>query len=505
MTSKKVLGRRLAASLVALFTLLTSCNRPPKYTPPVPPLTPEWSGEGVFKIATPQDGVLRKDWWTLFGDPRLNDLEQKAAAANPDLQAAAERFLQARYIITKTNSRLLPHLGLGAFASDNKSSENRLFRSPDSPIYDPDVGYAGVASWEPDIWSRIRNARQMNKELAQSSAADLALTKLSIQAELAADYMLLRGLDVRDAVFRQSIDLFRNALKLTQIRFEGEIAPRGDVTRAQAQLSSTEAEELAIRMDRSLLEHAIAILTNQSPSSFSIPPEDEFHVHVPTIPIGIPSTLLERRPDIASAERRMAAANSAIGIAKAAFYPHIRIDAVAGFSDSGFGLLNLANSLWSYGMSTAVPIFKGGARRAELQRSYAEYRQTTDEYRSIVLNAFREVENSLSRLRYLSGEESKRHEATAAALQTQDLQMQLYTGDLTNYLDVVVAQVTALEARLAEVEVQTARLEGSVGMVRALGGGWDVTELPAQDRLAPMKATQYKNLDHPAPLDGPKH
>lgn len=505
MSSKKVSRGRLAAFSVVLFTLLISCNRAPKYTPPVPPLTPQWSGEGVFKIATPQDGVLRKDWWALFGDPRLNELEQKAAAANPDLQAAAERFLQARYIITKTNSRLLPHLGIGASASNNKSSENRLFRAPDSPIYDPDVGYGAIASWEPDIWSKIRNARQMSKELAQSSAADVALTKLSIQAELAAAYMLLRGLDVQDAVYRQSIELYRNALKLTRTRFDGEIAPRGDVTRAQAQLSSTEAQELAIRMDRSLLEHAIAILTNQSPSSFSIGQEDIFPVHVPEVPIGIPSTLLQRRPDIASAERRMAAANSAIGIAKAAFYPNIRIDAMAGFSDSGFGLLNLANSLWSYGLTTALPVFKGGARRAELQRSYAEYRQTTDEYRSIVLNAFREVENSLSRLRYLSGQEQKRHEATTAATQTQQLQMQLYTGDLTNYLDVVVAQVTALEARLAEVEVQTARLEGAVGMVRALGGGWDVTEIPSQDRLAPMKATQYKDLDHPAPLDGSKH
>ncbi|WP_263408997.1 efflux transporter outer membrane subunit [Terriglobus tenax] len=479
--------------------LLAGCNRPPAYKPPQMALAPTWSGEGVFKVATPQDGVLRKDWWTLFGDSQLNQLETQAAAANPDLQAAAERYTQARYLTTIAESRLFPHVGIGAATTDNKSSEHRLFRSPLDPLYGTDESYGAVASWEPDIWSKIRNTTQMRKEMAQGSAADLALTRLSIQAEVASNYMLLRGLDVQDAVYRQSISSYKNAVDITQTRLKGEIAPRSDVTRAQNQLSSTEAQEINVRMQRSLLEHAIAILTNQSPTTFHIAPADTFTVHVPSIPIGVPSTLLQRRPDIASAERRMAAANTSIGVSKAAFYPDISIGAMAGFSDDGFGLANLANSLWSYGMSGALPLFQGGARRAELQRSYSEYRQTTDEYRSVVLNAFREVEDSLSRLRYLQGEEEKRHEAMTAAVQTQTMQMQLYTGDLTSYLDVVMAQISALDARLFEVEVQTARLEGAVGMVRALGGGWDPSELPTMKSVAPMKATQYHNLGKPTP------
>jgi len=494
------LTRTLAITLALSTIAVAGCNKPPQYTPPKMALAPAWSGEGIFKVATPQDGVLRKDWWALFDDPELTDLENKAAAANPDLQAAAERFTQSRYLITEAHSRLLPHVGLGAAASDNKSSEHRLFRSPEDPLYGTDESYGAEASWEPDIWRKIRNTTEMRKQLAQADAADLALTRLSIQAELAEDYMRLRGLDVQDAIYRQSIASYKDAVSITQIRLNGDIAPRSDVTRAQNQLSGTEAQEINLRMERSLLEHAIAILTNQAPTGFHIAPRDTFGVRLPTIPIGVPSTLLQRRPDIASAERHMAAANTAIGISKAAFYPDIRIGAAAGFSDDGFGLANMANSFWSYGMSGALPLFQGGERRAELQRSYAEYRQTTDEYRSTVLNAFREVEDSLSRLRYLSGEEQKREEASTAALQTQKMQMQLYTGDLTNYLDVVVAQIAALDARLATVEVQTARLEGAVRMVRSLGGGWDVSGIPAEDQLNPMRATQYKHLDQPSTI-----
>lgn len=498
MSKKMSFSPTIVVSGALSVLLLAGCNRPPAYKPPQMALAPTWSGEGIFKIATPQDGVLRKDWWTLFGDPQLNELEIKAGSANPELQAAAERYTQARYLTTRAESRLFPHLGLGAAATDNKSSEHRLFRSPEDPLYGTDESYGAEASWEPDIWSKIRNTTQMRKEQAQASSADLALTKLSIQAELAANYMLLRGLDVQDAIYRQSIDSYKNAVSITETRLKGEIAPRSDVTRAQNQLAATEAQEINIRMQRSLLEHAIAILTNQSPTTFHIAPSDTFTAHVPEIPIGVPSTLLQRRPDIAAAERRMAAANTAIGVSKAAFYPDIRIAAMAGFSDDGFGLANLANSLWSYGMSGTLPLFQGGARRAELQRSYAEYRQTTDEYRAVVLNAFREVEDSLSRLRYLQGEEEKRHESTTAALQTQSMQMQLYTGDLTSYLEVVTAQISALEARLSEIEVQTARLEGAVGMVRALGGGWNDSELPTMKSVAPMKVTQYHNLNKPA-------
>ena len=477
---------------VSMILLAASCNRPQRYPLPQVPLDTQWSGEGVFKIATPQDGVLRKDWWALFGDPQLNSLEEKAATANPDVQAAAERFTQSRYVITKANAPLLPHLGLVTALSGNKNSELALFRAPNAPIYGNDVTRGAQASWEPDIWSKIRNEKQMDKELAQATSADFALTRLSVQGELAADYMRLRGLDVQDAILRQSIEQFQYALRITELRFNGEIAPRSDVTRAQNQLSSTEARELSIRLDRALLENAIAILTNQSPSSFTIAPEDTFQVHVPEIPIGVPSALLQRRPDIASAERRMTAANTSIGISRAAFYPYITISALSGFSSPGFGLTNLATSLWSYGSSGGIPLFRGGALRAELQRTYAEYRQTSDEYRSVVLNGLREVENSLATLRYLSGEEQKRHEATTAAVQTQDLQMQLYVGDLTSYLDVVFAQITALDARLSEVEVQTSELEGAVGLIRSLGGGWDVGELPAQDTLPPMRANKIE-------------
>jgi NodT family efflux transporter outer membrane factor (OMF) lipoprotein len=499
MRTRKIVSSRIAVSSALSLVLLAGCNKPPAYNPPKMALAPSWSGEGVFKVATPQDGVLRKDWWTLFGDPKLNQLETEAGAANPDLKAAAERYTQARYLTTKAESGLFPQVGLGSSVSQNKSSQEMLYRSPYNPMYGTDETYGAEASWEPDIWHKIRNTTLMRKQQAQATAADLALTKLSIQADLASDYMRLRGFDVQDVVYRETIASYKNALDITQMRLNGKIAPRSDVTRAQSQLASTQAQEINLRMQRALLEHAIAILTNQSPTDFHIAAEDVFKVSVPAIPIGIPSTLLQRRPDIASAERTMAAANTAIGIAKAAFYPDIRLEALAGFTSDGAGLVSLADSLWSYGMGATLPVFQGGARRAEMQRSYSAYRQTTDEYRSTVLNAFREVEDSLTRLRYLQGEQGKRHDATVAALQTQKMQMQLYTGDVTNYLDVVVAQVAALDARLAEVEVQTARLQGAVGMVRSLGGGWDSTQVPSMKAIPPMKVMQYHHLDQPAP------
>jgi len=348
-----------------------------------------------------------------------------------------------------------------------------------------------TASWEPDFWSAIRNSTRVQKRLAQASAASLASARLSLQAELATDYIALRGLDTQEAVYRASIAYYQKAVQITTQRLTGQIASAVDVARSQAQLASTEALQSNILASRALLEHAIAVLVGANPSSFSIPVADESRLAAPAVPVGLPSQLLERRPDVASAERQMASANAGIGVSRAAFYPNITISAAAGFQDSGFNLASLPNSLWTIGASAVLPLFEGGLRRAELQRSWSQYAQARDSYRSTVLRAFQEVEDGLALTLHLQEQTQQQATAVAAASKAQALTLQLYIGGLTNYLDVVVAQETALTARTVEVQVQVSRLQAAVTLIRALGGGWSAADLPTEDGVLPFGPLDY--------------
>ncbi len=389
-------GVVLALTLSACSDWLPHVDLAPPYVPPHYVVPVSWRGASPFVEAKPSDDALRPDWWKPYDDPVLETLIEQAMAANADLQAAAERFVQARDMMMKARSRRIPQLGLWFDASNNKQSAEALFRAPDSPIHESSVSGSGLASWEPDFWSAIRNATRVETYRAQERAAEYGLARLSLQAELATDYFTLRGYDAQIAIYSQSTDLYKRSLELVKTQFAGAIASALDVARVESLLYSTETKLAQVQGQRQVAEQAIAILVNRVPASFTIEPVAELRVARFAIPRTIPSTLLERRPDIAAMERRMAQANRAIGIARAAFFPDVRFRADGGFEDTGVNLFTLANSLWSYGSMVALPIFQGGYRRAQLQQAWSAYRETEDRYRSTVLNAFREVENGLA-------------------------------------------------------------------------------------------------------------
>ncbi len=474
----------------------------PDYQPAEFVVPASWRGASPFAEANPSDGELRPDWWTLYDDPVLNKLVEQAMAANPDLQAAAERFVQARDMMMRARSRRIPQVGLGLGGSENRQSENALFRAPDSPIYDNSVYGGALASWEPDFWSAIRNATRVETYRAEERAADYGLARLSLQAEIAANYFTLRGYDAQDAIYTQSIDLYKHSLDIVKTQFAGGIASALDVARVESLLYSTETKKAQIQGKRQVTENAIAVLLNLAPASFRIDPVDDLRMPKFTIPQTIPSTLLERRPDIAGMERRMAQANRAIGIARAAFFPNVTFRAGGGYEDTGFSLIKLADSFWSYGSTVSLPVFQGGLRRAQLQQSWSAYRETEDRYRATVLNAFREVENDLSLTNRLTTAADRQDAAVGATLKTQDLSMELYQGGLISSLDLIYAQVNTLTARIESVEIKAELLRATVGLIRALGGGWTRKQLPTDEQIQPFGTFQIRNLRKPPPAGG---
>ncbi|GIW55688.1 MAG: hypothetical protein KatS3mg082_2092 [Nitrospiraceae bacterium] len=471
--------------------------QPPQYVVPV-----SWRGASPFVEAKPSDDALRPDWWKLYDDPVLDTLIEQGMAANADLQAAAERFVQARDMMMKARSQRIPQIGIGGSASNNRLSDNALFRPPNIDSTQSSVLAEGLASWEPDFWSAIRNATRVETYRAQERAADYGLARLSLQAEIAADYFTLRGYDAQIAIYTQSVTLYKKTLDLVKTQFAGALASSLDVARVESLLYSTETKLAQVQGQRQVTEQAIAILVNRAPASFTIAPVDELRVAQFTIPRTIPSTLLERRPDIAAMERRMAQANRAIGIARAAFFPDVRFRVGGGYEDEGFNLVALANSFWSYGSMVALPIFQGGYRRAQLQQAWSAYRETEDRYRSTVLNAFREVENALSLTDRLTVAAQRQDAAVRAFVKTQDLTSELYQGGLASSLELIYAQVQTLLARIDAVQLKADVLRASVALIRALGGGWTREQLPTDEQIQPFGTLQYVNLDKPPRAGG---
>jgi len=495
-------------SIALLAAALSACNSFPAVdlSPPYEPaqfvVPASWQGSSPFVVAKPSDDELRLDWWTLYNDPVLNNLVEQAMAANPDLEAAAERFVQARDMMMKARSQYIPRVGLGFDASDNRQSENRLFRAPDSPLEQSSVWGGGLASWEPDFWSQLRNMMRVELYRAEQRAADYGLARLSLQAEVAANYFTLRGLDAQSEIYKQSIDLYTRSLDLVKAQFVGAIASALDVARVESLLYSTETRYAQVQGQRQVTEQAIAVLLNMAPASFKVEPVGELRVANFAIPQTIPSTLLERRPDIAGMERRMAQANRAIGIARAAFYPNVSFRLGGGFEDDAFSLFKLANSFWSYGSGVSLPVFQGGYRRAQLQQSWSAYRETEDLYRSTVLNAFREVENNLSLTNRLTLAADRQDAAVGATFKTQNLTMELYQGGLASSLELIYAQVATLVARIDAVQIKADLLRSSVALIRALGGGWNRRQVPGDDEIQPFGTFQYTDINKPPPAGG---
>ena len=495
---------------------LSGCNKDwlphvdlaPTYEPPEYVVPASWQGESPFVQATPSDDQLRPDWWTVFNDPILNSLIEQAMVANPDLHAAAERFVQARDMMIMARSRRIPHFGIGGKATDSRNSvDTSLYKDPDTPLTGSLAAGAGLASWEPDFWSAIRNATRVELYRAQERAADWGLARLSLQAEIASDYFTLRGFDAQTAIYTQSVELFQRVVKLVKTQYEGAIASALDVARVESLLFSTQTKLAEIQGRRKVTEQSIAILLNLAPASFSIEPVDKLHVESFKIPRSLPSTLLERRPDIAAMERRMAEANRTIGIARAAFFPDVRFSADGGILNADFtaaDIVKLTAGFWSYGALVSLPAFQGGFRRAQLQRSWAAYRETEDLYRATVLEAFREVESALTLTNRLSVATNRQEAAVGAFFTAQELTYELYLGALASSLELIYAQVQTLEARIIAVEIKADLLRSNVSLLRSLGGGWNRERIPEDDEIQPFKTLEYDldKLNKPEPVKG---
>ncbi len=493
---------RLAAGLCLL--LASGCDLAPRYNPPHFVLPASYQGSAPFQVARPGDALPRGPWWRLFGDPVLDRLEEQASLTNPDLQAQEEIYTQARDLAAEARSGLFPQFGVGGNSSDNRQSLHRLFRSNAlTPNVESSNQIDATASWVPDFWQAISNQTRIQKRLAQGSAATLVSARLSLQALLATDYIALRGLDTEEAVLHQAIQYYTLAVKITTMREAGKIASGLDVARARGQLASGEVQENDVLANRAVLQHAIAVLVGAQPSTFAIPPQDDPHIRVPVIPAGLPSELLQRRPDVATAERSMAAANAAIGVTRAAFYPNVTLSALAGFEDRGFDLASLPNAMWMIGARAMLPLFEGGLRRAALQRTWSQYAQTRDLYRATVLTAFQQVEDGLTLTSHLAIENRLGKEAVSQALQAQNISLTLYQAGLDNYLNALVSQVTALTAQITQVAIEVRQRQAAVSLIAALGGGWSTADLPTGDQILPFHPLAISGSDRsPPPTPG---
>jgi len=481
---------------LAVAGILAGCDLAPRYDSPHYLLPDSYQGSGAFRVAQPQDALSpRGDWWTLFGDQQLNQLEERLGRENPTLAAAAEVYTQARDLAAEAQSQLYPQIGAQALVSDSQESAHHLFSPFNVPRQEGSNVIGGTALWEPDFWHAIRNSAHAQKRLAQASAADLATVRLSLEAELANDYIAVRGYDVELEVLRESIIAYQKAVEVARLRSQGKIASDLDLDRALNQLDSAKAQLTETQLQRDLMQHAIAVLVDAMPSTFSIAPVKEFTLRPPEVPAGVPSELLQRRPDVASAERQMAAANAQIGVSRAAFYPNITLSGGGGFEDDAFNLFSLPNGLWSVGAAATLPLFEGGLRRAALQRSWSQYAQTRDGYRFTVLASFQEVEDGLSLTHRLATEAVQQREASDQAVQALNISTMLYEDGLDYYLSVAVGQVTALAAQTAEVQILTRQMQASVSLILALGGGWTVGSLPTEKQTLPFGPLDYGVAD----------
>jgi NodT family efflux transporter outer membrane factor (OMF) lipoprotein len=479
---------RAVARLAAVVATLTAgaagaCAPTTRYVAPAVETAPAFREDANWKVAQPNDAVLRGNWWELFGDPDLNAIEQQVDVSNQNLKAAAAQFAQARALLRGTRSNLFPQVTANPSISRSAQSSNRAAPSVHRSF--SDYVLPVEASYEADVWGRIHGAIDASRANAQASAADLEAARLSIHAELAVDYLTLRGVDRDRQLLESAVASFEKALELTGNRFRGGIASQADVALAETQLETTRAQAVDVAVGRAALEHAIAVLVGRPPSALTIaaaPPEapESKTTGPPTVPAAVPSELLERRPDIAAAERRVAAAHAQVGVATAAFYPVLSLSGLAGFESSSFGSwLAGASSLWTVGPAAVVNVFDGGRRRAGADLARGAYEQASALYRESVLAAFREVEDQLAALRILDEEAAIEARAVDAAERSLTQATNRYRGGLASYLEVTFAQSVALANQRAAVDILTRRMTASVLLVKGLGGGWQAATLPA--------------------------
>lgn len=458
--------------------LLGGCSVGPKYSKPTVQIPPAYKENANWKPAQPSDQAQKGNWWEVFQDSQLNSLEEKLTVSNQSLRAAVDRFQEARDVLRETRSGLFPLITAGMTSTENRQSVNKALHGSTSSTYYSDLMIQGDVSYEADVWGSVRRSVESSRTLAQASAADLETIRLSLHAELALDYLTLRGLDAQKQLFDSNVEAFAKALQLTEERFKGGVASREDVDLAATQLEQTRAQDIDITSARDQFEHAVAVLVGQPASSFRLDPAP-LPAAPPAPPPGLPSDLLERRPDIAEAERRVASANEQVGIARAAFFPTIMLGLVGGFESKKFpDWLTGPSALWSIGASAAETVFDAGRRRAVSDRTIATYDEMVANYQQAVLISFRQVEDSLSDLRVLDQEAKTQDAAVAAANRALEQSTNRYKGGIDTYLTVITAQNAALANERTAVSLLTRRLTSTVFLVKALGGGWDVSKLP---------------------------
>jgi outer membrane protein, multidrug efflux system len=456
--------------------MLAACSFAPVYkTPPTAPPPASYREVGNWKAAEPADTPARGPWWSLFEDANLNALEAKVSAANQDLKAAFARLQEARAATRIARAGYFPTVTANAAASRTSPSVN----SPTYNVLKPgaynDFQLEGDVSYEFDVWGRVRNGVAAARATQQASAADLAVLDLSTHAELATDYFTLRSDDAEQELLDHTVADYAQALQLTENLYNGGAAPLSDLEQARAQLETAKTQAADIRLRRAQTEHAIAVLLGESASSFHIDPTPlQASTAPPPIDPGLPSALLERRPDVAAAERRVAAANAQIGVARAAYFPVFSLAAVAGFeSTSAANWISAPSRLWSIGPSGVLTLFDGGLHRAQSAQAHAAYDEQVADYRGTVLTAYLEVEDNLAALRELQNESVSEAAAVAATQSALQQAQYRYQGGLVTYLEVVTEENAALSARLSAADIQARRLISSVLLVKALGGAWE--------------------------------
>jgi NodT family efflux transporter outer membrane factor (OMF) lipoprotein len=467
--------------------MISGCTVGPNYHRPSAPSAPAFKESAVpppdppnggWKQVTPNDSAIRPNWWEIYQDPQLNKLEEQVAVSNQTLKASYEQYMQARAAIQVYRSQYFPTLTVAPAASRDRVSANRPLHVAGTETTYNDLVLQGQATWEPDLWGSIRRSVESQRATSQATAADLANVDLSLRSELAMDYFELRGLDTQQRLLDNTVQQYQQYLDLTEARFKGGVATDSDVALAQTQLDQTRAQAIDVGVARAQYEHAIATLIGTPASSFGLAPAP-LDLQLPQVPLGVPSQLLERRPDVAAAERRTDAANAQIGIAIAAYYPTITIGGGGGFESKSFGnLIQGPSSLWSLGGSAVELLFDAGRRHALTEEARHAYELNTANYRQTVLQAFQDVEDNLSGLRILNSESAAQQRAVDSARRSLLISTNRYKGGVTTYLEVITAQTTQLANERTAADITTRQFAASVQLIKALGGGWDTTKLP---------------------------
>jgi NodT family efflux transporter outer membrane factor (OMF) lipoprotein len=456
-------------SAAAGLGVLAACAVGPNYHRPKFDAAPNYKEAGDWKPSEPADVLSRGPWWEIFKDDALNQLEVRIDISNENVKAAAAAYDQARALVAQARAGFWPTVGVSA-GRVRGSTDGGPTRTLDS---------AGVsAGWDLDIWGQIRRNTESNRASAQSSAAALAAARLSAQAALATDYFELRAQDQLQKLLDDTVVAEELSLKITESRYRFGVAARADVVSAETQLLSSQAQQVNAKIQRGILEHAIAVLVGQQPASFTLAPTS-MREDVPTVPAGVPSTLLERRPDVAEAERKVAAANAQIGVAVSAFFPSLTLAGSDNYTGPAWSrLIEVPNRIWSLGPQLAETLIDGGLRRAQVAQARAAYDASVDNYRQTVLSGFQQVEDQIVTLRVLEKEAVIEDATVAAAREAEKLTLNQYKAGTVPYSSVITAQTTRLSAEETALSVLSTRLQASVALIEAVGGGWDATQLP---------------------------